>query len=71
LDFTFDFGGLYNNTIQTSTYQTLFCANYEYHAILYLFNISQMDNPVVKDLASRLLELQETMKLHLQEAQDH
>jgi len=30
-----------------------------------------MDNPAAKDLASRLLELQETMKLHLQKAQDH
>jgi len=48
-----------------------FYANYGYHLKLDLLNISQMDNLVAKYLASRLSELQETIKLHLQEAQDH
>jgi len=59
----------YNNTIHASTRQTPFYANYRYHLKFDLFNISQMDNPTAKDLALRLSEFQDTMKLHLQEAQ--
>jgi len=47
-----------------------FYANYGYHPKLHLLNISEMKNPVVKDLASRLSKLQRMMKIHLQEAQD-
>jgi len=61
----------YNNTIHTFTLQMPFYANYGYHPKLDLLNISQRDNPPAKDLASRLSKLQETIKLYLQEAQDH
>jgi len=52
-------------------HQMPFYANYKYHIKLDLLNISHMDNLAAKDLPSRLLELQETMKLHLQKAQDY
>jgi len=61
---------VYNNTVHTSTRQTSFYANYGYYPKFDLLYIFEMNNPTAKDLASRLLELQETMKFHIQEAQD-
>ena len=60
----------YNNTIHSSTGQTPFYANYGYHPRFDVLNISQVDNPAAQDLTSKLLELHEIMKLHLQKAQD-
>jgi hypothetical protein len=42
----------YNNTIQQSTYQTSFFANYGYHPKFDQFNFNKVENPAVGDLAT-------------------
>jgi hypothetical protein len=61
----------YNNTIHASTRQMLFYANYGHHPKLDLLDPSRIDNLGAKDFATRLLQLQDAMKLQLQEARDH
>jgi hypothetical protein len=60
----------YNNMIHASTQQTPFYANYGHHSKLDLLNPSKTDNPAAKDFTTRLLRLQDAMKLQLQEAQE-
>ena len=60
----------YNNTIQGSTYQNLFFANYGYHPKFYQFDFSKVENPTARDLATRLFEIHTEMKDKLFEAQD-
>jgi hypothetical protein len=45
-------------------------ANYGHHLKLDLLDPSKIDNSASEDFATRLLQLQEAMKLQLQEAQD-
>ena len=60
----------YNNTIQDSTKQTSFFANYDQHLRFDQFHLSISKNPAAKDLATRLLEIQKDMKIKLLEAQE-
>jgi hypothetical protein len=50
--------------------ETPFYANYGHHPKLNLLDFSKIDNSVAKDFIIRLLQLQNAMKLQLQEAQD-
>jgi hypothetical protein len=58
----------YNNTIQQSTYQTSFFANYGYHPKFDQFNFNKVENPAVGDLATWLFEIHKKMKDKLLEA---
>ena len=60
----------YNNTIQDSTKQTPFFANYGHHPRFDQFQLSTSKNPAAEDLATRLLEIQKDMKIKLFEAQE-
>ena len=60
----------YNNTIQDSTKQTPFFANYGHHPRFDQFQLSTSKNPVAEDLATRLLEIEKDMKTKLLEAQE-
>jgi hypothetical protein len=59
----------YNDTIHALTQQTPFYANYG-HPKLDLLDPSKTNNPAAEDFATCLLQLQDTMKLQLQVAQD-
>ena len=59
----------YNNTIQGSTQQTPFFANYGYHPRFDQFNFNKVENPAAEDLATRLSERHTLMKDKLLEAQ--
>ena len=48
-------------------WQTSLYANYGHHPKLDLLDPSKIDNPAVEDFATRLLQLQDAMKLQLQE----
>ena len=60
----------YNNTIQGSTQQTPFFANYGYHPKFDQFNFNIVDNPAAGDLAIRMSQLHNEMKEKIQEAQE-
>ena len=60
----------YNNTIQDSTKQTSFFANYGHHPRFDQFQLSTSKNLAIEDLATRLLEIQKDMKIKLLEAQE-
>ena len=60
----------YNNTIQDSTKQTPFFANYGYHPRFDQLQLSTSKNPAAEDLATRLLEIQKDIKIKLLEAQE-
>ena len=60
----------YNNTIQDSTKQTPFFANYGHHPMFDQFKLSTSKNLAAEDLATRLLEIQKNMKTKLLEAQE-
>jgi hypothetical protein len=47
-----------------------FYANYGHHPKLDLLDLSKTNNPAAEDFAIQLLQLQGTIKLQLQEAQD-
>ena len=61
---------VYNNTIQDSTKQTPFFANYGHHPRFDQFQLSTSKNPAAEDLATQLLEIQKDMKTKLLEAQE-
>ena len=61
---------VYNNTIQDSTKQMPFFANYGHHPRFNQFQLSTSKNPTTEDLATRLLEIQKNMKIKLLEAQE-
>jgi glycosylphosphatidylinositol phospholipase D len=61
----------YNNTLQGSTQQTPFFANYGHHPRFDQFNLNIFKNPAATDLATRLSDIQKQMKQSLLEAQDH
>jgi hypothetical protein len=60
----------YNNTLHASTQQTPFFANYGYHPKLDLLNPVANNNPAAESFARQLSELQATMRLQLQTAQE-
>ena len=60
----------YNNTIQDSTKQTPFFSNYGHHPRFDQFQLSTSKNPATEDLATRLLKIQNDMKIKLLEAQE-
>ena len=60
----------YNNTLHASTQQTPFFANYGYHPKLDLLNPVANNNPAAEGFAKQLSELQATMRLQLQTAQE-
>jgi hypothetical protein len=60
----------YNNSIHASTQQTPFYANYGYHPKLDLWASTGEKNPAAEDLAKHLSEIQATLKMQLQQAQD-
>ena len=60
----------YNNTIQDSTKQMPFFANYGHYPRFDQFQLSTSKNPVAEDLATRLLKIQKDMKIKLLEAQE-
>jgi hypothetical protein len=60
----------YNNSIHASSQQTPFFANYGYHPKLDLLGTSKDENPAAEDFAKHLMEIQTTLKLQLQVAQD-
>jgi hypothetical protein len=60
----------YNNTIHALTQQMPFYANCGHHPKLDLLDPSKADNPIAANFATQLLQLQDAMKLQLQEAQD-
>ena len=61
----------YNNTLQGSTQQTPFFANYGHHPRFDQFNLNISQNPAAIDLATRLSNIQKQMKEKLLEAQEH
>jgi hypothetical protein len=61
---------VYNNTIQGSTQQTPFFANYGYHPKFDQFNFNKVENPTAIDLTTRLSEIHTKMKDKLLESQD-
>jgi hypothetical protein len=60
----------YNNTIHALMQQMLFHTYYGHHPKLDLLDPSKTNNLATKDFVTRLLQLQKTMKLQLQVAQD-
>jgi hypothetical protein len=60
----------YNNTLHASTQQTPFFANYGYHPKLDLLNPVANNNPAAEGFAKQLSELQATLRLQLQTAQE-
>ena len=62
---------VYNNTLQGSTQQTPFFANYGHHPRFDQFNLNISENPAATDLATRLSDIQKQMKQSLFEAQEH
>lgn len=60
----------FNNILHASIQQVLFYANYGYHSKLHLLCTLKNKNPIVEDLEKQLPQLQTTLKLHLQAAQD-
>jgi hypothetical protein len=60
----------YNNTLHASTQQTPFFANYGYHPKLDLLNPGANNNPAAEGFAKQLSELQATLRLQLQTAQE-
>lgn len=60
----------YNNSVHASTHQTPFFANYGYHPKLDLLGGFKDENPAAEDLFKHLVEIQTTLKLQLQAAQD-
>jgi hypothetical protein len=60
----------YNNTLHASTQQTPFFSNYGYHPKLDLLSPSSNINPAAEGFAKQLSELQATLKLQLQAAQE-
>ena len=52
----------YNNTIQRSTQQTPFFANYRYYPQFDHFNFNSLKNLTVKDFAPQLLQIRNQMK---------
>jgi len=60
----------YNNSVHASTQQTPFFANYGYHPKLDLLGGFKDENPAAEDLSKHLVEIQTTLKLQLQAAQD-
>ena len=60
----------YNNTLHASTQQTPFFANYGYHPKLDLLNPMANNNPAAEGFAKQLSELQATLRLQLQTAQE-
>jgi hypothetical protein len=61
---------VYNNTLHASTQQTPFYANYGYHPKLDLLSTSRHNNPAAEEFTKHLSQLQATLKLQLQTAQD-
>ena len=61
----------YNNTIQDSTKQTPFFANYGHHPRFDQFQLFNSKNPAAENLTTQLLEIQKDMKIKLLEAQEH
>ena len=61
----------YNNTLQGSTQQTPFFANYGHHPRFDQLHLNVSENPAATDLATRLSDIQEQMKQSLLEAQRH
>ena len=59
----------YNNTTHASTQQTPFYSNYGHHPKLDMLQPSRSENPAVEEFATRMAELQATMKSHLEKAQ--
>ena len=60
----------YNNTLHASTQQTPFFANYGFHPKLDLLNPVANNNLVAEGFAKQLSELQATLRLQLQTAQE-
>ena len=60
----------YNNTLHASTQQTPFFANYGYHPKLDMLNPVANNNPAAEGFAKQLSELQATLRLQLQIAQE-
>jgi hypothetical protein len=58
----------YNNTIQGSTQQTMFFANYGYHPKFDQFDFNKVENPAAGDLVIQLSEIHTEMKDKLLEA---
>ena len=48
-----------------------FYANYGYHPRIDLMTTSKNDNPTAEQYTRHLMELQVSMKVYLEEAQDH
>ena len=61
---------VYNNTIQRSTHQIQFFANYGYHPKFDQFDFNNVKNPTTRDLVTRFFEIYTKMKDKLLEAQD-
>jgi hypothetical protein len=60
----------YNNTLHASTQKTPFFSNYGYHPKLDLLSSSTNSNPAAEGFVKQLSELQTTLKLQLQSAQE-
>jgi hypothetical protein len=60
----------YNNIFHASIQSTLFFSNYGYHPKLDLLSSSTNGNPAAEELVKQLSELQTTLKLQLQSAQE-
>ena len=60
----------YNNTLHASTQSTPFFSNYRYHPKLDLLSSSTNGNPATEEFVKQLSELQTTLKLQLQSAQE-
>jgi hypothetical protein len=60
----------YNNTIQGSTQQIPFFANYEYHPKFDQFDFNKVENLAAGDLATQLSEIHMEMKNKFLDAQD-
>jgi hypothetical protein len=60
----------YNNTIQGSTHQISFFANYGYHPKFDQFDFIKVENPTARDLATQLSEIHIEIKDKFFEAQD-
>jgi hypothetical protein len=61
---------VYNNTIQGSTQQIPFFANYRYHLNFDQFDLNKVENPATGDFATWLSEIHTEMKKKLFEARD-
>lgn len=60
----------YNNIVHASTQQTPFYSNYGHHPRLDMLEPPRSMNPAAEDFATRMTQLQETLKVHLERAQE-